>query len=92
MEMHQQEATIKIRIDAATADLLERARQYTRLDKSKFIRQSVREKAESVIAEHEKTQFSVEDWHAFFIMLDTPPRPTARMRKAAVKYRDITAS
>lgn len=92
MDAQPQESTIKIRIDAMTADLLERARHYTSLDRSKFIRQSVREKAEAVIAAHEKTQFTADDWHAFFVMLDTPSKPTARMRKAAAKYRDITTS
>ncbi|MDD5633009.1 MAG: DUF1778 domain-containing protein, partial [Methylococcales bacterium] len=45
-------------MDAVTLQLLERARSYVDLDKSKFIRQSIREKAESIISEHEKTRFS----------------------------------
>ena len=92
METQSHDNTIKIRMDAITSDLLERARTYTKLDKSKFIRQSVREKAEAVIAEHEKTHFSENDWHHFFGLLDTPPALTARMQKAAAKHREIANS
>ena len=89
MEVTTHSPTIKIRMDSLTSELLERARNYTKLDRSKFIRQSVREKAEAVIAEHEKTQFSQEDWLMFFDMLDIPAQPTKRMNKAAAKYQEI---
>jgi len=84
--------TLKFRMDAATAELMERARGYVKLDKSKFVRHSIREKAEAIIAQHEKTTFTEEDWHVFFDMIDNPPEPTDRMKKAAEKYKDITAS
>lgn len=84
--------TLKFRMDAVTADLMERARSYVKLDKSKFVRHSIREKAEAIIAEHEKTLFSQEDWYMFFDMLDNPSEPTERMKKAAEKYKEITAS
>jgi uncharacterized protein (DUF1778 family) len=80
---------LKVRIDTATLQLLERARGYAQLDKSKFIRQCIREKAEAIIAEHEKTRFSSEDWQLFFEMVDNPPEPTERMRKAALTYQKI---
>lgn len=88
IELNKQEV-LKIRMDAVTLQLLERARSYVDLDKSKFIRQSIREKAESVISEHEKTRFSTEDWQMFFAMLDNPPEPTERMKKAALTYQRI---
>ncbi|TNF69392.1 MAG: DUF1778 domain-containing protein [Gammaproteobacteria bacterium] len=84
--------TLKFRMDAVTADLMERARSYVNLDKSKFVRHSIREKAEAIIAEHEKTLFTQEDWHVFFDMLDNPSEPTERMKKASEKYKKITAS
>jgi uncharacterized protein (DUF1778 family) len=84
--------TLKFRMDAVTADLMERARSYVNLDKSKFVRHSIREKAEAIIAEHEKTLFTQEDWHVFFDMLDNPSEPTERMKKASEKYKEITAS
>ncbi len=90
MDVNTHDTTIKFRLDSLTSELLDRARGYTKLDKSKFIRQSVREKAEAVIAEHEKTQFSQEDWHMFFENLDNPSEPTARMKKAAQKHSEIT--
>ena len=73
-------------------DMLERARAYVELDKSKFIRQSIREKAESILAQHEKTVFSEDDWHAFFDMIENPPKPTKRMKKAAKFYQEIVTS
>lgn len=79
----------KLRIDTLTMDMLERARAYVELDKSKFIRQSIREKAESILAQHEKTVFSEDDWHAFFDMIENPPKPTKRMKKAAKFYQEI---
>lgn len=82
--------TLKVRMDAATLSMLETARGYLKLDKSKFIRQSVREKAAAVIAEHEKTRFSAADWTSFFTALDAPAPPTDRMTRAARKYREIT--
>lgn len=82
---------LKVRMDVATLQLLEQARHYVGLDKSKFIRQSVREKAEAIIAEHEQTRFSAEDWQMFFEILDNPPKPTERMKKALQTYNKIIA-
>jgi uncharacterized protein (DUF1778 family) len=89
IEASKHQDILKFRMDVATLQLLERARAYVDLDKSKFIRQSIREKAEAIIAEHEKTRFSADDWQAFFDRLDNPPEPTARMKKAALSYQKI---
>lgn len=83
---------LKIRMDALTLQLLEQARNYVNLDKSKFIRQSIREKAEAIIAEHEQTRFNAEDWQMFFDMLDNPPEPTERMKRALRTYNKIIAN
>jgi len=80
---------IKIRIDSETQQLLEQARAYVNLDKSKFIRQSIQEKAEAVIAEHETTRFNTADWEMFFDMLDNPPEPTDSMKRAAEAYKKM---
>ena len=82
--------TLKIRMDGVTLSMLERARTYVDLDKSKFIRQSIREKAASIIEKNEQTRFSEEDWRMFFDMLDNPPAPTDRMKKAAKNYGELT--
>lgn len=80
---------LKLRIDDITLDLLEKARSYVELNKSKFIRQSIRANAEAIISEHEKTKFSREDWHMFFDMVDSSPEPTKNMKRAAKKYHEI---
>ncbi len=79
-------------MDSVTLQLLEQARAYVNLDKSKFIRQSIQEKAEAIIAEHEITHFNKDDWALFFSMLDNPPKLTERMNKAAKIYQKITDS
>jgi len=89
MDMRKDD-TLKVRMDTVTLEMMEKARGYLKIDKSKFVRQSVRQVAEAVIAEHEHTKFSKKDWHAFFAMIDNPPAPTKRMRKAAQKYEEIT--
>jgi uncharacterized protein (DUF1778 family) len=90
MKTTEADDTVKVRMDAATLSMMNTARGYLKLDKSKFIRQSVREKAAAVIAEHQRTRFSAEDWSSFFAILDNPPRPTDRMTRAARKLREIT--
>jgi uncharacterized protein (DUF1778 family) len=82
---------LKVRMDIATIQLLEQARSYVGLDKSKFIRQSIREKAQAVITAHAQTRFSEEDWRLFFELLDNPPEPTERMKKALQTYNKIVA-
>ena len=84
--------TFKIRIDPVTMKMLEKARNFVDLDKSKFIRMSIREKAETILAEHEQTVFSAQDWHAFFDMMDNPLKSTDRMAKAAKKFKAIENS
>jgi len=81
---------LKVRMDALTLSMMDTARAYLKLDKSKFIRESVREKAAAVIAEHQKTRFSAQDWTMFFDLLDHPAQPTDRMKKAAARFREIT--
>ncbi|QFY44835.1 DUF1778 domain-containing protein [Candidatus Methylospira mobilis] len=82
---------LKIRMDAVTLQLLERARGYVDLDRNKFIRLSIREKADAVISEYEKTRFNADDWQRFFDMLDNPSEPGEHMKKAAATYRSIIA-
>lgn len=82
----------KLRLDSVTEELMERARAYIELNKSKFVRESIREKAQAVIAEHERTKFTTQDWYDFFDMMDNPQEPSPRMKKAAQKYKEIIHS
>ena len=89
-EIENKDHTIKFRIDPPTEALMERAQTYIGTNKSKFIRQSIREKATAIISQHEKTTFSKDDWYLFFDMLDNSPEPTNRLKKASQKYKKIT--
>ena len=84
--------TLKVRMDRMTLNLLEKACTYIDVNKSTFIRRSIQEKAAAVIAENEMTRFTTADWSSFFDMIDHPPKPTVRMKKAARKYRAITST
>jgi len=81
---------LKVRMDSETVAMMDAARAYLKLDKSKFIRESVREKAAAVIAVHERTRFTSGDWTAFFAALEQPSAATDRMRKAVEKFRTIS--
>ena len=88
----QKNEEFKFRLDRTTSALLERASGYSGLDKSKFIRESIREKALAIIEEHEKTTFTENDWRMFFSLLENPPEPTEAMKNAAQKYKSLIAS
>ncbi|GJL50451.1 MAG: hypothetical protein NPIRA01_16780 [Nitrospirales bacterium] len=88
----RKDATLKVRMDRMTLNLLERASAYIDVNKSTFNRQSIHEKAAAVIAEIEKTRFTKKDWARFFEMIDHPPQPIPRMKKAAQKYKTITSA
>lgn len=79
-------------MDDQTIKLLERASSYVDLNKSKFIRFSIQEKAKEIISEYEETEFGTQDWRMFFDMVEKPFTPTKRMKKAAAKYREIIAN
>ena len=81
---------IKLRIDAPTLKLMERAKNYLGTNKSKFIRESIREKATSIIAAHEKTTFSKEDWGLFFQVLDDPIKTSERFKRAAKTHKMVS--
>lgn len=85
----QKSEEFKFRLDSTISDLLERASSYIGLDKSKFIRESIREKALAIIEEHEKTTFTQNDWRMFFSLLENPPEPTEAMKNAAQKYNSL---
>lgn len=88
----RKDLTLKFRIDDLTLRLLDQAQSYVEINRSKFIRQSIREKAEAIIAEHDQTRFNESDWHLFFDSLDEPVEATDRMKKAAKRYSQIVNS
>lgn len=62
---------------------IDQAQSYVEVKRSKFIRQSIREKAEAIIAGNDQARFNEADWHSFFDSLDSPAEPTERMKKTA---------
>lgn len=85
----QKSEEFKFRLDSSASNLLERASGYVGLDKSKFVRESTREKALTIIEEYEKTTLTQNDWRMLFSLLENPPEPTEAMKNAAQKYRSL---
>ncbi|MGZ8159540.1 MAG: type II toxin -antitoxin system TacA 1-like antitoxin [Methylobacter sp.] len=50
------------------------------------------ENNEQDLTEKEQTHFSSDDWQMFFAMVDNPPEPTERMKRAALLYKRIIAA
>lgn len=44
---------------------------------------------ENTKTNEQSTTFSKEDWENFFDMIEHPPEPTERFKKAAKKYNEI---
>jgi len=91
MQTPRKDNSVKIRFDAPTLSLLEKAGSLTGMDRSKFVRFSVRSIATEIIAQHEKTVFGEGDWRTFFNMLSqSNQEPSPRVKKAADRYQHIT--
>jgi uncharacterized protein (DUF1778 family) len=88
----QKSEEFTLRLDSTTSDLPERASGYIGLDKSQFIRESIREKAQAIIEEREKTMFTENDWRMFFSLRDNLPEPTEAMKRAAEAYESLITS
>jgi|SRR5437667_2995580 len=88
----QKSEGFNFRLDSTTSALLERASGYIGLDKIKFISESIREKAQAIIEEREKTTFTENDWRMFFSLLENPPEPTEAMKDAAEAYKSLITS
>ncbi|HXZ00557.1 MAG TPA: DUF1778 domain-containing protein [Stellaceae bacterium] len=77
-----------LRLDAKTKRKLERAAAYEETSMSDFVLANAVAAAERVIDSHEKVTLSARDWDAFHDALVNPPKPNARLRKAARRYRE----
>lgn len=83
-------ARLEARISADQKTLLQRAAALSGRTLSEFVVASAQEAASKVIQEHAAIQLSRSEQIAFVSALLDPPKPSARLRRAAAAHRRQT--
>lgn len=78
-------------VSYAQKALLQRAAQLSNCSLSEFVVASAQQAADRIIQEHEAIQLTRAEQIAFVSALIDPPKPNARLRQAAEKYRSQMA-
>ena len=81
-------ARLEARVSAAQKTLLQRAAALSGRTLSEFVVASAQEAANKVIQEHAAIQLSRTEQVAFVSALLKPPKPSARLRRAAAAFRE----
>ncbi len=79
--VHRRGVTINVRASQAIRDLIDRAAMLLGQNRSEFILDSARRRAEDVLLDQMLFQLDEERYNAFINLLDQPPRPTAELKK-----------
>jgi uncharacterized protein (DUF1778 family) len=74
---------VALRVRPADKAMIVRAAALAQTNMTTFILRTVLREAESVIKEHERIEFSVRDSKLVMDLLENPPPPNAKLRKAA---------
>jgi uncharacterized protein (DUF1778 family) len=80
-------ARLEARVSVAQKTLLQRAAALSGRTLSEFVVVSAQEAANKVLQEHSTIQLSRSEQLAFVTALLDPPKPSARLRRAAAAYR-----
>ncbi len=80
-------ARLEARVSVAQKTLLQRAAALSGRTLSEFVVASAQEAANKVIQEHASIQLSRSEQITFVTALLIPPKPSARLRRAAAAYR-----
>ena len=80
---------LEARVSLSLKDKLEKAAAIKGLNLSSFVTNTMEEVATEIISEHEKLKLSLEEQHAFFDALMSPPEPNKKMLAAARRYHKI---
>jgi uncharacterized protein (DUF1778 family) len=83
----QRGARLEARVSAAQKSLLQRAAALSGRTLSEFVVASAQEAANKVIQDHAAIELSRSEQIAFVTALLDPPKPSARLRRAAAAYR-----
>jgi len=74
---------LALRVRAADKAVIMRAVAIAQTDMTTFILRTALREAQSVIAEHERVKLTERDSRLVMELLENPPAPTAKLRKAA---------
>jgi uncharacterized protein (DUF1778 family) len=80
-------ARLEARVSAAQKSLLQRAAALSGRTLSEFVVASAQDAANKVIQDHAAIELSRSEQIAFVTALLDPPKPSARLRRAAAAYR-----
>ena len=83
----QRGARLEARVSAAQKSLLQRAAALSGRTLSEFVVASAQDAANKVIQDHAAIELSRSEQIAFVTALLDPPKPPARLRRAAAAYR-----
>jgi uncharacterized protein (DUF1778 family) len=83
----QRGARLEARVSAAQKSLLQRAAALSGRTLSEFVVASAQDAAKKVIQDHAAIELSRSEQIAFVTALLDPPKPSARLRRAAAAYR-----
>lgn len=83
----QRGARLEARVSAAQKSLLQRAAALSGRTLSEFVVASAQDAANKVIQDHAAIELSRLEQIAFVTTLLDPPKPSARLRRAAAAYR-----
>ena len=83
----QRGARLEARVSAAQKSLLQHAAALSGRTLSEFVVASAQEAANKVIKDHTAIELSRSEQIAFVTALLNPPKPSARLRRAAAAYR-----
>ena len=74
---------VALRVRAADKALIMRAVALTQTDMTTFILRTALREAQTVIEEHERVKLTQRDSRRIMELLENPPAPNAKLRKAA---------
>lgn len=86
------DARLEARVSAGQKILLQQAAALSGRTLSEFVVASAQDAARRVIAEHESIRLSRDEQVAFVKTLLDPPKPNARLERAAKAYRQRTGA
>lgn len=83
------EARLSLRLDARLKALIERAAGYSGETVTSYVIATLLRDARLVVREHEIVVLSDRDRDRFLALLDEPPVPSAALKRAARRHRDL---
>jgi uncharacterized protein (DUF1778 family) len=85
----RKETRLVARTSFEIQEIIQRAADYSGASLSQFLIESAMEKARNVIERTEALHLSMAGADALFAALENPPKPNAKLLKAAKGYKDI---